>query len=166
MNHLTPDLIGLVRRSPDGTSLAILWPSPPHPDRWMVTDRWGSTGYDTDEAVAAWPVVGAVPYSPAAGMNLAEHRTPEPRLPVSDYSPEAWAALGKALRRDREIRGMSRRILAEAAGVSEKSIQLAEEGRVPKGRWPQSISPIAIALGWPPETVREALNEAEKEALR
>lgn len=68
----TADLLGAVRRSPNGTRLAILWPSPPHPARWMVTDQWGSTGYETDEAVADWPVVGAVPYSPAAGMELAE----------------------------------------------------------------------------------------------
>ena len=66
------DLIGAVRRSPNGTCLAVLWPSPPHPARWMVTDRWGSTGYETDERVADWPLVGAVPYSPAAGMELAE----------------------------------------------------------------------------------------------
>jgi hypothetical protein len=38
----------------------------------MVTDRWGSTGYERDAVVADWPVVGAVPYSPAAGMELAE----------------------------------------------------------------------------------------------
>lgn len=36
----------------------------------MVTDQWGACGYETDESVAGWPVVGAVPYSPAAGMNL------------------------------------------------------------------------------------------------
>jgi hypothetical protein len=66
------DLIGAVRRSPNGARLAILWPSPPHPARWMVTDRWGSTGYETDETVADWPVVGAVPFSPAAGMELVE----------------------------------------------------------------------------------------------
>ncbi|MFE9127039.1 hypothetical protein ACFYOF_16740 [Streptomyces sp. NPDC007148] len=66
------DLIGAVRRSPNGTCLAVLWPSPPHPARWMVTDRWGSTGYETDEAIKDWPVVGAVPFSPAAGMELAE----------------------------------------------------------------------------------------------
>jgi hypothetical protein len=66
------DLIGAVRRSPNGTRLAVLWPSPPHPARWMVTDRWGSTGYEADAVVADWPVVGAVPCSPAAGMELAE----------------------------------------------------------------------------------------------
>lgn len=72
--HLA-DLIGAVRRSPNGTRLAVLWPSPPHPARWMVTDRWGSTGYETYEAVADWPVVGAVPFSPAAGMELAEPKS-------------------------------------------------------------------------------------------
>ena len=66
-----PDLLGSVRRNPQGTVLAVLWPSPPHPHRWMVTDRWGSCGYEPDETVANWTVVGAVPFSPAAGMDLA-----------------------------------------------------------------------------------------------
>ncbi|MFE9844756.1 hypothetical protein [Streptomyces goshikiensis] len=65
-----PDLIGSVRLSPSGLSLAVLWPSPPHPARWMVTDQWGSTGYEPDAKVASWTVVGAVPHSPAAGMAL------------------------------------------------------------------------------------------------
>ncbi|MGK3107904.1 MULTISPECIES: hypothetical protein [Streptomyces] len=65
-----PDLLGTVRRHPDGTVLAVLWPSPPHPSRWMVTDRWGSLGYERNRAVADWPIVGAVPFSPAAGMDL------------------------------------------------------------------------------------------------
>lgn len=65
-----PDLTGSVRLSPNKKSLAVLWPSPPHADRWIVTDQWGSTGYETDERVANWTVVGAVPFSPAAGMKL------------------------------------------------------------------------------------------------
>lgn len=65
------DLLGTVRRHPDGGVLAVLWPSPPSPDRWMVTDGWGSLGYERNRAVADWPIVGAVPYSPAAGMTLA-----------------------------------------------------------------------------------------------
>ncbi|WP_030764883.1 hypothetical protein [Streptomyces sp. NRRL F-2664] len=65
-----PDLIGSVRLSPSGKCLAVLWPSPPHPARWIVTDQWGSTGYEPDSTVAKWTVVGAVPCSPAAGMAL------------------------------------------------------------------------------------------------
>ena len=65
-NTPNTDLIGAVRRSPAGTSLAVLWPSPPHPARWMVTDRWGSTGYETDERVAGW--------FPAAGSSIAFSR--------------------------------------------------------------------------------------------
>lgn len=62
------NLLGTVRRKPNGKVIAVLWPSPPHPARWMVTDRWGSCGHETDAAVADWPVVGAVPFSPAAGF--------------------------------------------------------------------------------------------------
>ncbi|MCY0962453.1 hypothetical protein [Streptomyces sp. H27-H5] len=65
-----PDLIGSVRLSPSGKCLAVLWPSPPHASRWIVTDQWGSTGYEPDAKVASWTVVGAVPFSPAAGMAL------------------------------------------------------------------------------------------------
>jgi hypothetical protein len=59
-----------VRRSPDATMLAILWPSDPSPARWMVADFAGSCGYDTPERVAHWPVVGAVPFSPADGVEF------------------------------------------------------------------------------------------------
>jgi hypothetical protein len=64
------NLLGTVRRKPNGCVLAVLWPSPPSPDRWMTTDMWGSCGYETDEAVKDWLVVGAVPFSPAAGFPL------------------------------------------------------------------------------------------------
>lgn len=64
--------IGTVRLKPGGTVLAVLWPSPPSPNRWMVTDRWGSCGYETDKTIASWPVVGAMPFSPAAGRELTD----------------------------------------------------------------------------------------------
>ncbi|WP_406338693.1 helix-turn-helix domain-containing protein [Streptomyces sp. NBC_01620] len=48
----------------------------------------------------------------------------------------------------REALGYSRKKLSEVAGVSEKSIQVAEEGRTPRARWPQSLSLIEEALGW------------------
>jgi hypothetical protein len=64
------DLMGTVRKSPDGRMLAICWPSPPHRSAWWITDAMGSVGYEEPEQVAHWPVVGAVPFSPAAGMEL------------------------------------------------------------------------------------------------
>lgn len=65
------DLMGTVRRSPDGTMLAINWPCPPSPSTWAVSDRIGSVGYETPGRVQHWPVIGAVPGTPAAGMQLA-----------------------------------------------------------------------------------------------
>lgn len=62
------DLTGTIRRKPGGTVLAILWPSPPAEHRWMTSDQWGSCGYETNETVADWPVVGSMPFSPAAGI--------------------------------------------------------------------------------------------------
>lgn len=64
------DAMGTVRRSPDGVFLAMLWPSPLHPDAWLVADRDGSVGYELPSRVAHWPVIGAVPGSPAAGARL------------------------------------------------------------------------------------------------
>lgn len=72
--------------------------------------------------------------------------------------PEAWARLGKRIREYREKAGYSRRALAEKAGVSEKSIQVAEEGRVPRGRMPQSLNRIEVALEWLPGTWISILN--------
>lgn len=73
------DAIGTTRRSPDGEWLAIMWPSRPHPYCWAVTDYVGAVGFEPPDRVAHWPIVGAVPFSPAAGMNLTPHPAP-PRI--------------------------------------------------------------------------------------
>jgi DNA-binding XRE family transcriptional regulator len=79
-------------------------------------------------------------------------------------SPDAWSRLGQSLRERREALGLSRRALAEKADVSEKSIQIAEEGRVPT-RWPLTIGPITRALGWEPATALQiVLTEYAEEA--
>ncbi|MEV6803176.1 helix-turn-helix transcriptional regulator [Streptomyces sp. NPDC051132] len=72
--------------------------------------------------------------------------------------PEAWLRLGRTIREHREAAGLSRRALAEIAGVSEKSIQVTEEGRVPRGRMPQSLPAIERALGWMPGSHLNILN--------
>lgn len=64
------DLIGTVRRSPDGHYIAVKWPSPPSKAVWMTSDYVGSTGYEESWRIEHWPVVGAMPFSPAAGMAL------------------------------------------------------------------------------------------------
>lgn len=66
------DPMGTVRRSPDGVFLAVMWPSPPHPHSWHVIDHCGSVGYEAPGRVTHWPVIGATPGSPAAGMTLAD----------------------------------------------------------------------------------------------
>ncbi len=62
--------------------------------------------------------------------------------------PESWTRLGRAVRSDRQRQGLSRDQLAQQAGVSPKSIQSAEEGRVPRGRWPYTLDAIERGLGW------------------
>lgn len=63
--------------------------------------------------------------------------------------PTAWRRLGRALRESRERLGLSQRDLAIQAGVSTGAVQSAEAGTVPKSRMPQTLAPIARALGWP-----------------
>jgi hypothetical protein len=58
---------------------------------------------------------------------------------------------------------MSRRQLSEVAGVSEKSIQVAEEGRTPRARWPQSLRLIETALRWEPDSMLRILEGGEPE---
>lgn len=72
------------------------------------------------------------------------------------FSPDDWARLGRLVRDAREAKGWSRRHMAEASGVSEKSIQITEEGRVPT-RWPGSLASIESALGWRVGTARWVL---------
>jgi transcriptional regulator with XRE-family HTH domain len=77
--------------------------------------------------------------------------------------PEAWARLGTKIRERRESLGWSRRTLSEEAGVSEKSIQVAEEGRTPRARWPQSLRLIERALRWEQESMQRILEGGEPE---
>lgn len=75
--------------------------------------------------------------------------------------PEPWARLGAKIRERREEMSMSRRQFAELAGVSEKSIQVAEEGRTPRARWPQSLRHIEHGLGWEPGSMQLILAGGE-----
>ena len=85
----TADAIGTVRRSPDGEWIAIMWPSRPHPYTWAVSDYVGAAGYEPPDRVAHWPIVGAVPFSPAAGMSL----TPHPAPPRRERKPKMVAGI-------------------------------------------------------------------------
>jgi len=71
--------------------------------------------------------------------------------------PKAWARLGQALANARKALGLTQRELADQAGVSFNSVQNAEAGQPPKARMPQSLYPIAKALGWPDGTVDAVL---------
>lgn len=86
------DPIGTVRSAPDGRWLAIMWPSRPSPYTWAVTDMHGSAGYETPERVAHWPVVGVVPFSPAAGVQLKDHK----KFKQTDGQKRATQVLKKA----------------------------------------------------------------------
>ncbi|WP_405549500.1 hypothetical protein OG215_25105 [Streptomyces globisporus] len=75
--------------------------------------------------------------------------------------PEAWTRLGTKIRESREAQGFSRKTLSRISGVSEKSIQVAEEGREPRARWPQSLSLIEAGLGWARGSMEHVLDGGE-----
>ncbi|MYS34891.1 helix-turn-helix protein [Streptomyces sp. KhCrAH-43] len=75
--------------------------------------------------------------------------------------PQAWSRLGQKIREAREAQGYSRKRLSELAGVSEKSIQVAEEGRTPRARWPQSLTLIEDGLGWARGSMQHVLDGGE-----
>lgn len=71
--------------------------------------------------------------------------------------PQAWARLGQAIATARKSQGLRQEDLAERAGVSLGSVQNAEAGAVPKARMPQTLHPIAKALGWPDGAIDDIL---------
>jgi transcriptional regulator with XRE-family HTH domain len=74
-----------------------------------------------------------------------------------EWAEADWGRLGSRIRAERERQGVSRKELAERAGVSAGSVQSAEKGAVPKGRWPQSLGAIERALGWVSGSMRSIL---------
>ena len=72
--------------------------------------------------------------------------------------PEAWARLGRALRSARDRQGLTQGELGDLAGVSGRSVQEAESGKVPRARKPYTLSRIAQALGWPVDSVEAVLD--------
>jgi transcriptional regulator with XRE-family HTH domain len=79
--------------------------------------------------------------------------------------PEAWVRLGVKIRERRESLGVSRRQLSERAGVSEKAIQTAEEGRVPRARWPQSLRLMESAIRWEAGSMQRILEGGEPKEI-
>lgn len=71
--------------------------------------------------------------------------------------PEGWSRLGQAIATARRTQGLRQEDLAERAGVSLGSVQNAEGGAVPKARMPQTLHPIAKALGWPDDAIDNIL---------
>ncbi|MFJ5644112.1 helix-turn-helix domain-containing protein [Streptomyces sp. NPDC093223] len=112
----------------------------------QITPNFGKDPRGVWKPPSAWRKEGSAsdPWSdvPAEGADTAGRREQALRA-----DPAAWEYLGHEIRKAREKRGMSRRALSEAADVSVTSIQNAEDGRAPVGRWPQSLNRITDALG-------------------
>lgn len=89
-----------------------------------------------------------------AELHAELHRNRAADQLAMNRDPEAWARLGRSIRRDREAYGWTRAQLARAADVSTGAIQLAERGRVPRSRWPQTVASVEKSLGWAPGTAR------------
>lgn len=75
--------------------------------------------------------------------------------------PEAWKGLGRRLRNERELHGMSRKEFASVAGVSEKAVYNAERGDVPGRHRPPSLVKIVAGHGWAPESIEAILEGKE-----
>ena len=79
------------------------------------------------------------------------------------HDPTAWTKLGKAIRGDRELQGLTRDELAakvaeRGGAVSTKTIANLEKGDAPKrGVKPPSVERVAAALGWVPGSVDRIL---------
>ncbi|MYU24520.1 helix-turn-helix transcriptional regulator [Streptomyces sp. SID8352] len=70
-----------------------------------------------------------------------------------NHDPTAWAALGRAIRSDRNRQGITREQLAErvrdrGGEISARSIASLETGKVPKRAKPPTLEPTVAALGW------------------
>jgi DNA-binding XRE family transcriptional regulator len=74
------------------------------------------------------------------------------------WTEEDWKRLGQALRTARQYSSRSQEDVAQAAGVSLKSVQAAEAGTPPKARMPYTVPAIARALDWPAGAVETVLN--------
>lgn len=92
-----------------------------------------------------------------ADLHAELHRNRVADQLAMNRDPEAWARLGRAIRCDRKLYGWTRAQLARAADVSTGAIQLAEQGRVPRSRWPQTVASVERSLGWAPGTARSIL---------
>lgn len=75
--------------------------------------------------------------------------------------PEVWARIGRAIASKRAAEGLRQEDLAARAGVSHRSVQNAESGAAPKARFPQSLYPIAKALGFPDTWIDDVLAGAD-----
>ncbi|WNI16948.1 hypothetical protein [Actinacidiphila sp. ITFR-21] len=80
------------------------------------------------------------------------------------WNPADWERLGRRIRERREGLGFSREKLGAIASASPKTIQNAEDGRVPT-RWPSTFGRIESSLGWLAGSFREVLDGGEPTEL-
>jgi transcriptional regulator with XRE-family HTH domain len=78
-------------------------------------------------------------------------------------TPRSWAVLGRAIRDDRERKGLTREQVAELVRRRGGSVTAAQH-RQPRGRHrpqagakPPSLEPVVAALGWGPGWVDRIL---------
>lgn len=78
--------------------------------------------------------------------------------PHMNRDPQAWARLGKLLRDTRERRGASREEVAGQLGMSAKTIQNFESGRVPnRDRIPPNLAKLVTAMGYTADSIERVL---------
>ncbi|MGW3298415.1 helix-turn-helix transcriptional regulator [Streptomyces rubiginosohelvolus] len=75
-----------------------------------------------------------------------------------------WVRLGHAIEAARDAKGMTQVALAEAADVSESTVQNLEAGKERK-RQPPSVKKVEAALGWAPGSADAVLAGGEPTSL-
>jgi len=87
------------------------------------------------------------------------------------WDSQAWERLGRAIRDDRERRGLSRedlaaQVVARGGSVTSRSIASLERGVAPKKRpKPPTLEPVVAALGWRPGATDRILNGEDPHAV-
>jgi len=76
---------------------------------------------------------------------------------ISVWTNEAWGELATAIRVRRDQLRLTQRDLANTAQVHINTVKEIESGRV-FARYPPTLTAIAIALGWTPESPRAVLD--------
>lgn len=77
-----------------------------------------------------------------------------------------WAAVASALRERLTERGMTPGELAEVANVSPTTVRELMQNTSARNRQPRTMTALSVALGWPPDHLRNVLRQDTDDQIR